>query len=366
MEVELDTAQELVWRFTTKLGTGESSCNLCGVTFQTNVSSTSDINNHILQEHGTTEEVFELKQFIKNSTNFVTIKNGRKDLLSGSPTTNEKEPEGFISPVWKFATKMNNEDISCNLCGIILKIQAKRMATQVKEHIMKEHGNTEAGIELNQYFAHKAKLSFVNKLPKVQSCKKENKHCKCCAKFVLEEVCDECGFKTNDPRSLKNHRKTHINTVCEECGFQTEHWKMQYHIKTSHKEKPITIVKCDHCDYKAKRGNVKIHMRNVHEGFRINCEQCDRKFTQFSELNNHLIKVHGVQVNKTLECGECNFSTTIRQLMTGHKKKKHEDGSNKKHFCHNCKTSFRGESNLATHWKSPGISCSAELNKNFN
>ena len=90
MELELDTAQELIWRFTTELDSGESSCNLCGITFQTKLTRKEDIKKHILLEHGSAEEVIELKQFVESFTNFVTIKKERKDFLSGLPTTDGK------------------------------------------------------------------------------------------------------------------------------------------------------------------------------------------------------------------------------------------------------------------------------------
>ena len=203
-------------------------------------------------------------------------------------------------------------------------------------------------------------------MPKVQSCKKENKHCKCCTKFIVEKpefVCSECGYKTIEKKSLRNHILLHIKIVCEQCGFETEKMKMQYHVKKAHTIGTDKIIyKCNHCDYKAKKGNVKSHTRNVHEGFRINCEQCERKFTQFSELNNHLTKVHGVQIDKMLRCEECNFTTSLRQVMTGHKNKKHEDGNDKKYFCKNCKTSFRCKTSLDKHWKCADVSCSAEMN----
>ena len=110
MEVELNTAQELVWKFTTELDSGGSSCNLCDVTFQTQL--TNDIENHILQDHGAAEEVIELKEFVESSTNFVTINKGKKDFLSTSPITDVKEPERLSSPVWKFTTLIKEEEIS--------------------------------------------------------------------------------------------------------------------------------------------------------------------------------------------------------------------------------------------------------------
>ena len=231
MELELDTAQELIWRFTTELESGESNCNLCGVTSQKQLRMKEVTHNHILQEHGSAEEVIVLKQFVESSTNFVTIKKGRKDLLSGIPTIDDKEPERLISPVWKFATLLSKEEIRCNLCGTLIKSQPKKNATQAREHIMKEHGTTEAAIKLKDYFEKKTRFDFVNKLPKIKSCKKENKHCKCCEQFKRVYVCENYGFKPANPKNLREHRKLHVNTVCEECGFQSEKWKMKYHIK---------------------------------------------------------------------------------------------------------------------------------------
>ena len=355
MEEELDVSQELVWRFSTKLDTAENSCNLCGTTFRSHLSTTDEIKNHILDEHGTVAEVRELKEFVKNYTNFVSIGRGKNDLLSGIPTSIDKEQEALVSPIWKFAIQINKENISCNFCGAVFRVY-RGWTKQVKDHILNDHETTEGAFELRQYFARKEKLSYLSKLPKVQSCQKENKHCKCCASFAKEYICVQCGVKFTDQSSLNKHKKLHLNIVCEQCGFQTEKLKMNYHVQKAHRT--ILVSKCDHCDYKGKRGNVWNHMRNVHDGFRINCEQCDRKFTQFSDLNSHLTKVHGVEIHKNLKCEECNFSTTLRQLMTGHKKKKHENGIDKKWFCDNCKTSFRGETYLFKHRQSLDTSCS--------
>ena len=71
----------------------------------------------------------------------------------------------------------------------------------------------------------------MNKLPKIKSCKKENKHCKCCEQFERVYVCEDFGFKPANPKNLREHMKLHVNTVCEECEFQSEKWKMKYHIK---------------------------------------------------------------------------------------------------------------------------------------
>ena len=361
MDVELDAVQELIWRFSTRLDTGESSCNLCGAIFQAHLSTTILIKNHIEQEHGATEEVIELKQFIENSKNFVSIENGSKNMPTDQD--NAKKDNVRVSPVWKFSTKLDSGERSCNLCGVTYQ-NHNTSITMIKYHILKEHGTTEAGVELKQYIEYKAKLDYVNKLPKIQTCKKETKHCKCCAKMEkVEYVCVVCNYKTTEKKSLRNHLTLHNQIVCEQCGFETEKRKMQYHVKKAHTIGTEKLkFKCDHCDYKAKKGNVKSHMRNVHEGVRINCEQCERKFTQYSDLNHHLTKVHGVQIDKTLKCKECNFSTSLRQVMTGHKNKKHEDGTDKKYFCHNCKTSFRCGTSLDRHWKCADTSCSAEMN----
>ena len=250
MKVERNTAEELVWQFSTKLNTEESACNLCDAIIKTNLATTTNIKDHILKKHGASEKVVELIQFVTNST------------------------------------KLNSDkDFSDNVA----------LTTK--------------------FFETTAKLLSTNRLPKIKSCKKENKHCKCCSKF--EYVCLECGLKSINGKTARRHTKSHMKIVCEQCGFQTEGGrKMHFHVLRTHKEKQ---TQCNQCTYKAKKPSaLRTHVRNVHEGFRIDCGQCDRKFTQHNDLDKHLNSVHGIQIDKTFKCDGCDFTTVYRQQMTFH------------------------------------------------
>ena len=116
MEVELNTAEELVWQFSTKLDTEESTCNLCDAIIKTNLATTTEIKDHILKEHGASQKVVELIQFVTNSTKL----DSDNDLSDNVALTTEEELDRK-SIVWKFATKINMDNYSCNLCGSILK-----------------------------------------------------------------------------------------------------------------------------------------------------------------------------------------------------------------------------------------------------
>ena len=349
MEVELNTAEELVWQFSTKLNTEENTCNLCDAIIKTTLATTADIKDHILKEHGASQKVVELIQFVTNSTKLDIDKD-----LSDNVALTIKEELDRKSIVWKFATKLNMNDYSCNLCGSIFKTNSS-IATKIRDHIIKDHETTNEGIELKEFIEIKAKLLNTNKLPKIKSCKKENKHCKCCSKF--EYVCFECGFKSANGKSARRHTKSHMKIVCEQCGFQTEGGrKMHFHVLRTHKEKQI---QCKQCNYKAKKPSaLRTHVRNVHEGFRIDCGQCNRKFTQHNDLDKHLNLVHGMQIDKTFKCDGCDFTTVYRQQMTFHKKKNHEEGYSRKWNCKDCKQRFMSMAVLNQHKNSLENTCS--------
>ena len=175
-------------------------------------------------------------------------------------------------------------------------------------------------------------------LPLVKGCKKEIKHCNCCQKFegireggitakVAKQMnkklrkCDNCPYETKNSTYFRDHMQTHKPQVCELCGFEAKNQNAQkVHFARNHK----TLSACDICDYKSKRPySIQKHKQTVHEGFRIPCDQCEKKFTQHNDLNNHMFSAHGIPINKNIRCNECDFNTVYRQVMTYHKKKKH-------------------------------------------
>ena len=355
MDVVLYIAEELVWKFTTKLNTNETTCNLCETNFQTYLTTAMQIKDHSLEVHGKTKDVTDLVQFIENSTNLDNAsKLDNANDLGKELAPTYQEVHDRKSLAWKFVAKSNKDDYRCNLCGTEFKIH-RYTVTQIKDHILKDHGATKEGFAMKEFIETRYRLKYTNKLPKVQSCKKDNKHCKCCEKFEL--VCLECGFKGASEKSAKAHQKSCKNIVCEECGFQAGRKAMHWHVLRNHKGK---ILNCDQCNYTAKKPSaVKTHIRNVHEGFRINCDKCEKKFTQHSDLNNHLASTHNIQTDKLIKCSECDFSTTYRQHMTVHNKKNHEEGysTQRTWSCKNCNKRFRNKILMLKHTNSLDKPC---------
>merc|ERR1712129_133187 len=179
-------------------------------------------------------------------------------------------------------------------------------------------------------------------LSKVKNCQRDTdnlgKHCKCCEKFAkpiktkksvtLEDFqCEHCEYGTSYKNcgNFKKHMKRHSNNmlsnnVCEDCGFESTKLKLKIHIKENHKVRKMHI--CHICPYKSfKNGNVKKHIEHVHEGIRISCDQCEKKFTQHSDLDKHRSKAHGAIIETVMNCDECEFTTPYRKFLTVHKKK---------------------------------------------
>ena len=130
MDVALYIAEELIWKFTTKVTTTETSCNLCETNFQIDLTTAMQIKDHILEVHGKTKEVTALVQFIENSTNLDNASkfNYANDLGNELAPLNQ-ELHDRKSLAWKFVSKLNKDDYRCNLCGTEFKIQ-KATATK--------------------------------------------------------------------------------------------------------------------------------------------------------------------------------------------------------------------------------------------
>ena len=93
----------------------------------------------------------------------------------------------------------------------------------------------------------------------------------------------------------------------------------------THKTKvhPETFY-CNVCDYKSiKSGNVRKHNDTVHKGIRIDCNHCEKKFTQHRDLDRHLEKNHGIEIDKIFKCSKCDYTTKYKQILSLHEKNTH-------------------------------------------
>ena len=115
---------------------------------------------------------------------------------------------------------------------------------------------------------------------------------------AVMQICETCNFKTNKKRHLErhildNHREGTI--LCSECPFKTStNSKLKIHMERSHTPRE-KWPKCPwpDCDYTwCHQQNVDNHYRKVHEGVRVSCEICTNTFTDKSNMQAHMMKIH--------------------------------------------------------------------------
>ena len=164
--------------------------------------------------------------------------------------------------------------------------------------------------------------------------------------------CLKCGQETGTRMEMKKHRKTHVTTktrkvyTCETCGFEPENtlkrderrqqqmrshscdtikctlcdyqsqlkFNIDKHKKIEHGGLP-KIAYCTTCEYKSnKKGNVDKHIQTVHEGLRIICPICNKKYTQDSDLRQHIASAHDIITprlrKEVVKCETCGFKNT--------------------------------------------------------
>ena len=115
---------------------------------------------------------------------------------------------------------------------------------------------------------------------------------------AVMQICETCNFKTNKKRHLErhildNHREGTI--LCSECPFKTStNSKLKIHMERNHTPRE-KWPKCPwpDCDYTwCHQQNVDNHYRKVHEGVRVSCEICPNTFTDKSNMQAHMMKIH--------------------------------------------------------------------------
>ena len=167
-----------------------------------------------------------------------------------------------------------------------------------------------------------------------------------------ETKCEKCGFCPQGPtlkiriKRLGLHRCDPFK--CEFCEFDSNLIGLVHqHKREKHKNELKAVYPCNVCSYKSKRkSNVVKHTQTVHDGFRISCQQCQKKFTQDSDLRHHMDSLHGVKFvsNKVkyLACGECGY--------------KNKESVSKNHKCEPlkcqlCTFETRFEARMKTHMR---------------
>ena len=160
--------------------------------------------------------------------------------------------------------------------------------------------------------------------------------------------CELCEYKCIGKKPFKNHQKHHTGKIipCGLCNYKTDiERQLILHQKKMHPN-PV-MHKCDNCDYESKSiANVVKHDETVHQGVRIICYNCDRKFTQNSDLDKHMAKEHGIIPQNVFKCDMCEYQSKTRSGLVLHRANQH-DGI--VYYCDECSFSAKTVVDLGGH-----------------
>jgi len=146
------------------------------------------------------------------------------------------------------------------------------------------------------------------------------------------EQCDMCEVKCASAGELQMHKELQHNEnngvvveySCDQCEYKTRNpRRLPEHIRSSHEEK---VYLCDECEYKtAMSGKIRQHKANVHKSTVFTCRHCEDstlEYTDFHQFRNHIKEAHRVT---GYTCGFCGYLSTGFRDLKRHKEEKHTE-----------------------------------------
>ena len=99
----------------------------------------------------------------------------------------------------------------------------------------------------------------------------------------------------------------------------------------------------------ASFANKNRHQQSKHEGKRYQCEKCDKRFTDKTNLDKHIMSFHE-EINVTVNCEKCNKSL-CKNSLSRHQEWHQMKEEGLKFHCKECKTSYAVKSGFVRHLK---------------
>ncbi|CAG0919701.1 unnamed protein product [Notodromas monacha] len=324
--------------------------------------------------------------------------------------------EHYESHEDRFSAELANFPFICEICG-------QRFSTQIKlkTHSLRRHKNAASASNesrqcpaCDQKFSNKrdfgrhvrehelndqsvfrcsiCDLNFVNYARLVKHCNgnhKEDHRCKygCMETFKsrseinehyqhhVEErphCCNECGSRFENPRSLKQHRRSHQEgrevircnlcdssfatraerkqhllthgTNCEICGkILSSVQTLVDHLRMHHQERKFS---CQMCGMLFSSQNaLKAHVLRHTGGPKFQCEVCGKVFNYQTNLDAHFRATH--MQDATFKCPECPKNYGSLGSLRRHVNSVHQ--MNRKYSCNICGQSFLYSSSMLKH-----------------
>ena len=238
-----------VWKFATRQDNEIIKCNLCQIILQCKGGSTKSMLYHFRHFH---------------SDNVEVLRNISKDKQTN--TTRKQIP----SPVWKFATRQEDDNVMCNLCQRILRCP-DGSTKGILFHLSGFHSDNEdvvSHIEKVKQKRELAKLDSNRRILQTQpNCIIQPMKKSTILKFFyqIESNHFECNMCDK-----KLSKKANLNSALQ---------SMRYHLKKRHSENPDVRDAFD-SDSKEIDGTKDIKCVSIHQQFKDD-EQNDEKNKSF-------------------------------------------------------------------------------------
>ncbi|XP_041940358.1 zinc finger protein 142 isoform X1 [Alosa sapidissima] len=231
----------------------------------------------------------------------------------------------------------------------------------LKEHLQQEHpqlrcATCQVSFETPKSLEEHRKTHLTQRCPE---CPFATRKRQLLAQHLLEEhesgpvedkslKCEVCGFACRHQLVFEQHIRSHGGTrlyKCTDCQYSTRNrQKITWHIRIHTGEKPYH---CEQCSYScAEPSRLKYHMRIHQEERKYLCPECGYKCKWVSQLKYHMTKHTGA---KPYACEECEYRTNRPDALRVHRETRHRDV--RSFICEKCGKAFKTRFLLKTHQK---------------
>lgn len=217
-----------------------------------------------------------------------------KELRSHTEIDHRKDRLSFKQSfvMAEYNVKLDITDLKCKICSTNME-----NLTKLKDHLVDNHKKvvyTDIKDHLMQFRLKKGDVFDCVMCPSTyETFKMLKQHMN---KHYCNYSCTKCENSFATKRSLSAHQETHQDGSfkCDLCDkiFSTR-TKKQYHEKAKH-----------------------MGTRNI-----SNCPYCDVPFRSYYQRNQHMVKVHDLDVK--YKCNVCNKGYILKSLLMSHIKKNH-------------------------------------------
>ncbi|XP_070507607.1 zinc finger protein 271-like [Chironomus tepperi] len=312
-----------------------TNCIYCGLEF----STTDELDDHINEEHF--------------STMITTVCDEYEEGMHIDCYKKDRTPK--TSMAWRHFGRLytaNNEHVNqsfhyCIIClsrKLLTKYKTTTATSTLIFHLTTVHG---IGKDDNDADATFIKEKYTQR--------KERSLTTGPSITTTATICSECGKSFANHHIMKKHMKIHSGQFfpCDSCPAKFSYIENLYRHKRCHDPNHLSRYVCDICGNRfAEMKSLKNHIMRVHmkippqKKFACTFDGCSLKFAAAFNLKKHMITHTDL---KPHECQFCSNAYTSKGDLIKHLQKNHVGDSI--YHCEHCSESFRFKIQLREHYK---------------